>query len=260
MRPAGGMSWQVCRSVLHWARSSGPPLLDFIFPPGCMACGRTSTAHDGLCAACWRGVTFIERPFCDRLGTPFAQDLGQPMLSPKAIADPPSYDRARGVARFEDGPARLLLHRFKYGDRTELAHPLARWMARAGAELLADAQVIVPVPLHRRRLWSRRFNQAAMLAQDLARLSGVPTDPFGLDRVKPTPSQVGMTRQQRIDNVQGAFRMSDDAKGRLRGQRALLVDDVLTTGATLDAAARALRRGGVRSVDVLVFGLVVTES
>ena len=234
--------------------------LDLVYPPGCLACGRAVSRQEGLCSACWRGMRFIERPFCERLGTPFAQDLGPGLLSPEALAEPPAYGRARAVARFEDGPARLLIHRLKYGDRVELARPLGRWMARAGADLLADADVIVPVPLHRRRLWSRRFNQAAALAAEVARVCGVPSDPLLLARIKATATQVGMTRAQRRDNVQGAFRVPDIAAARLGGRRVLLIDDVLTTGSTLNAAARVLLRSGAASVDVLVFARVVTES
>ncbi len=205
-------------------------------------------------------MRFIERPFCERLGTPFVQDLGVGLLSAEAISNPPAYGRARAVARFEEGPARLLVHRLKYGDRLELARPLGLWMARAGAELLAEADVISPIPLHRGRLWTRRFNQAAALAAQISRAGGVACDPFLLERVKATATQVGMTRIQRKENVQGAFRIPNRSVAAVHRQRVLLVDDVLTTGATLNAAAQTLLRGGAAGVDVLVFAQVVTES
>jgi ComF family protein len=186
--------------------------------------------------------------------------MGEGLLSPEALANPPAYGRARAVARFEDGPARLLVHRLKYGDRLELARPLGTWMARAGAELLAETDVVAPIPLHRSRLWTRRFNQAAALASHVARAAGVACDPFLLERVKATASQVGMTRVQRTENVQGAFRIPTRSAMAVHGRRILLVDDVLTTGATLNAAAHVLLRGGAAKVDVLVFARVVTES
>ncbi len=234
--------------------------LDTLFPPGCIACRRSVERGAGLCAACWRGMRFIERPYCERLGLPFPQDFGPGLLSPEAIAHPPVYGRARAVAHYDDGPARRLVHALKYGDRLDLGRPMGTWMARAGAELLAGAEVIVPVPLHRARLWRRQFNQAAVLAREVSRMSGVDWDPLALRRVKSTASQVGMTRAQRIDNVQGAFAVAPDRKAVVAGRHVLLVDDVLTTGATLNAAARALLRAGAAGVDVLVFARVVTES
>src|SRR5580692_12414989 len=163
--------------------SLGRIALDAIYPPTCLAC-RAATAETGaLCPACWRAMRFIERPFCERLGTPFEQDLGEGLLSPQAIADPPVFRRARAVARFEDGPARRLVHRLKYSDRGDLARPLGAWMARAGAELIAEADVIVPAPLHPLRLWRRRFNQAAALAQAIAAESGKSFEPRWLERV-----------------------------------------------------------------------------
>ncbi len=234
--------------------------LDLVFPPSCIACRRSVETGTGLCAACWRTMRFIERPFCERLGTPFDQDLGPGLLSPEAMANPPVYGRARAVARFEEGPARRLMHALKYGDRLDLARPLGTWMARAGAELLAEADLLVPVPLHRGRLWRRQFNQAAVLAREVSRVSGVAWDPMPLRRVKATASQVGMTRPQRVANVQGAFRVAPEHAAVVVGRRMLLVDDVLTTGSTLNAAARALLRAGAQGVDVLVFARVVTES
>jgi ComF family protein len=234
-------------------------LLALLYPPTCIACqGATGQPHR-LCAACWSGIRFIERPYCERLGTPFAVDLGQPLLSPSAIADPPVFGRARAVAEY-DGTASLLVHRLKYDDRLELARALGSMMARAGAELLGEADVVVPVPLHRWRLWRRRFNQAMALAAHVSAESGVPCDPFLLARVKRTRRQVGLTRTQRQENLQGAFRVPPESRARLKGKRVLLVDDVLTTGATANAAARALLRGGAAGVDILAFARVVTEA
>jgi ComF family protein len=240
------------------ARSAAHFALGIVYPPTCIACGGATGEAHTLCAKCWSEVRFIERPYCERLGTPFAVDLGVTLFSPAAIADPPVFRRARAVARYDE-VARALVHRLKYGDRLELAKALGVMMARAGAELLAEADVIVPVPLHRTRLWRRRFNQAMALAEAVSRVSGVPSDPFCLARIKRTHSQVGLTRNQRAENLQGAFRVPTDAKPRLKDKRVLLVDDVVTTGATANAAARALLRGGAGSVDVLSFARVVTD-
>lgn len=229
-----------------------------LYPPVCVVCRSATGEAQALCATCWSGIGFIERPFCERLGTPFEVDLGPGMLSPAAIADPPVFARARAVCRF-DGAARDLVHRLKYGDRAELALTLGRMMRQAGHELLADADLVVPVPLHRTRLWSRRFNQAALLARVVARLGERPLGSAALARVKRTRQQVGLTRTQRGDNLQGAFRVSPAARALVQGRRILLVDDVLTTGATANAAARALLRAGATAVDVLTFARVVTE-
>jgi ComF family protein len=149
------------------------------------------------------------------------------------------------------------VHGFNYGDRVDLAPTLGAWMAHAGHELLADADALVPVPLHWRRLWTRRFNQSAALAAAVSAISRVPVAHAALKRVKATAQQVGLSRAERATNVQGAFRVPADAKGEVAGRRLILVDDVLTSGSTLDACARALLRAGARQVDVLVFARVV---
>lgn len=227
---------------------------DIVYPPACLSCRQSTGVLGALCPACWTQVQFIERPFCDRLGTPFAADYGgDGLLSPEAVRDPPVFARARAVAQFDDGPVRHLVHRLKYYDRMELAKPLGSWMARAGRELLLDAELLVPVPLHRTRLAGRRFNQANSLAQAVSLQCGVRVDPFVLARVKPTPPQVGLSRAQRALNLQGAFRIAEGMAERLEGRNIVLVDDVMTSGATANAAARVLLRAGARRVDVLVF-------
>jgi ComF family protein len=244
--------------VIGRVASLGRALIDLVYPPSCLTCHAATAEAGALCAQCWAKFHPIERPFCERLGTPFEVDLGPGMISPAAIADPPAYERARAVARYDD-LARLLAQRLKYGDRLDLAATLGAWMARAGAELLREADVIVPVPLHIRRLWTRRFNQAAVLADVVGRLSGVKVDPFVLARRRHTKPQVGLSRAERLTNLSGAFRVRAEAKPKLEGLRVLLIDDVLTTGSTVDLAAKALLRGGAKAVDVLVFARVVRD-
>ncbi len=247
------------RAGIKVTRTAADLLLGLVFPPSCLACRKAVERHGALCAPCWGQMRFIERPFCERLGTPFAQDHGiEGLLSPEAMANPPVYARARAVAQFEDGPARQLVHRLKYSDRLELALPMGRWMARAGMELLSQADLIISVPMHRSRLRSRKFNQAALLAQTISRQCGVPCNPHLLQRVRHTAQQVGLSRSQRAVNMQGAFKISAEAALHLSQRRIVLVDDVLTSGATINAAARTLLRAGAGQIDVLVFARVVT--
>ena len=237
---------------------AGKAALDLLFPPACLHCRAAIAEHGGLCSRCWADMAFIERPFCERLGEPFERDGSAPgMISLEAAARPPVFARARAVARYEGETTRALVNRLKYYDRHDLAAPMGRWMARAGAELLADADLIVPTPLHRLRLAERRFNQAALLAAPIARESAVPLETLVLERVKATAPQVGLSRAQRAENLSGAFRVDPGFAGRIAGANVVLVDDVLTTGATANAAARALLRAGAARVDLLVFARTV---
>ena len=229
--------------------------LDTALPRLCPAC-RDLITDRGVCPACWSKLAFIAAPYCPRLGIPFAYDPGPGILSMQAIADPPAFGRARAAVRYDD-VARALVHAFKYGDRLDLAPLLGGWMTRAGAELLDGADALVPVPLHWRRLWTRRFNQSAALAAAISRHCGVAVAHGALRRVKATQQQVGLSRSERAGNVQGAFRVAPDAKAEVAGRRLVLVDDVLTSGATADACARALMRAGAAQVDVLVLARVV---
>jgi ComF family protein len=241
--------------LAHGVRATLRRSLDVALPRLCPSC-RDLVADNGLCPACLSKLAFISAPYCPRLGIPFAYDPGPGILSMQAIADPPAYQRARAAVRYDD-VARALVSAFKYGDRLDLAPLLGGWMARAGAELFEGADALVPVPLHWRRLWARRFNQSAALAGAISRISGVPVAHDLLHRAKATPQQVGLSRAERATNVQGAFRVASAAKAAVTGRRLILVDDVLTSGATSDACARALLRAGAAQVDVLTLARVV---
>jgi len=229
---------------------------DVALPPLCPSCREPLGDGAGLCAACWSKLSLIEPPYCARLGIPFAYDPGPGLLSMEAIASPPAYDRARAAVRYDD-IARALVHRFKYSDRLDLAPMMGRWMARAGRELLSSADALVPVPLHWRRLWARRFNQSAALAGAVAAIAQRPVLHGVLRRVRATAQQVGLDKNARAENVQGAFKVDAVDKAAIAGKRLVLVDDVLTSGATAEACTRALLRAGAGHVDVLVFARVV---
>src|ERR1700723_2854478 len=229
--------------------------LDIALPTLCVAC-REPVDGEGVCATCWAKLSFIAPAFCPRLGIPFVYDPGPDLLSMEAIANPPAYTRARAAVRYDD-VARTLVHALKYQDRTDLAPAMGRWMARAGRELLEQADVLVPVPLHWRRGWSRRYNQSGALARMIERESGVKLSSEALRRVRQTQQQIGLSRKERASNVQGAFKAPADRQSLIHGRRVVLIDDVLTSGATVDACARALLRAKAASVDVLVFARVV---
>jgi ComF family protein len=245
----------------RWARFTGAlrgvgrVVLDAALPPLCPACRRPVADDGGLCPDCWSQLSFITPPYCERLGIPFAYDPGPGVLSMQAIADPPAYQRARAAVRYDE-IARTLVHALKYGDRLDLAPTLGRWMVQAGAPLLTEADALVPVPLHWRRLWWRRFNQSAALAEVVAARAKLPVA-HALARVKATRQQVGLAASERALNVQGAFRVPEAARADVKGRRLVIVDDVLTSGATIDACSRVLLRAGAAAVDVLVFARVV---
>ena len=230
-------------------------MLDVALPTLCVAC-REPVDGEGVCAQCWSKLSFIARPFCPRLGIPFVYDPGPELLSMEAIASPPAYARARAAVRYDD-VAKTLVHALKYQDRTDLAPAMGRWMARAGQELLNEADWLIPVPLHWRRAWHRRYNQSGALAHAIERQSGIKVRGELLRRVRATEQQVGLSRPQRASNVQGAFKVSADRQSEVQGRRVVLIDDVLTSGATVDACARALLRAKAATVDVLVFARVV---
>lgn len=251
------LQWRLTDALKQFASVAG----NFVLPPQCPICRARIDQASLLCPSCWQSLDFIAPPYCDSLGIPFAlidpsTSLGSSQtVSARAIANPPPYDRARAAVLYSD-PARHLVHGFKYRDRHDFIAIVARLMAQAGQDILTDADRLIPVPLHWIRLWRRRFNQSALLAKQVSNLTGVPVDLDGLKRIKPTRQQVGLTSTQRRRNVSGAFAISPDIQRPISGQHIVLIDDVLTSGATVEAATQTLRKAGARKVDVLTFALV----
>jgi len=228
--------------------------LDLLFPPLCIGC-RAPVADAGFCAACWSGLTFLDGPGCSCCGLPFPVALEGENLCAACLVRPPAFDRARDILAYDDNSRGAILA-LKHADRLELVPGFARWLGRTGQELIAQSDVIIPVPLHRSRLWQRRYNQSAELARRLARDFKRDFDPFALVRSRATPSQGAMaSAKARRRNVLSAFKVPDP--GRVAAKRVLLLDDVLTTGATAEACARALKRAGAAHIHVLALARVV---
>ena len=234
-------------------------VVDVLTPSQCLVCRAALREPASLCVGCWGSLTHLDDPVCDMLATPFAYDHGAGALSPAALANPPPWDRARAAVAFDDA-SRTLIHDLKYNDRQEAGLLMARMMARAGRSLLSEADIIVPVPLYRRRLWQRRFNQSAHLAGELSRLAGKPWRGDILLRRRRTRSQVGLDLAERRRNEKGAFEVTPDGAARIAGRTVLLVDDVRTTGATSGACAEALKGAGAARVSLLSFALVLTPA
>lgn len=250
--PAREQRWAAFR---QWMLSNIHYAADLILPPICIHCHSPLASHGVLCPACWQRIDFIRPPLCDRLGHPLPYASSEPAISTTALCNPPAYGRARAVARF-DGVMRELIHGFKYSDRHEAVALFVRMLASAGAKLLTDADVICPVPLHRSRLWHRRYNQAAILAKRLAETSGKTLELHALIRTRRTGSQVNLTGEERRKNVSSAFAIAPGTSKRIAGKRVLMIDDVITTGSTLEACTHVLKKAGAVAVDCLALALV----
>ncbi len=238
----------------RFARTTMAAALDVVLPPRCLACGDMVAESGALCGDCWSDLTFLGDPCCLQCGYPFELDFGEPVRCGACLAKPPAYDRARAAFAYED-PIRSMVISLKHADRTDLVPGLARWLTRAAGPLIDDADLVTPVPLHPKRLRQRRFNQAAMLAQALSRSSGVPYASMLIRRRRDTRSQGHLSPEARRRNVEHAFRI--DEPDKVAGRRILLVDDVLTTGATLEACATNLKRAGAARVDAVTLARVI---
>jgi ComF family protein len=232
-------------------------VLNLLFPPLCMAC-REPVGEAGLCPSCWGAITFLDGPACACCGLPFPVDLGAGQKCAACQTRPPPFASAHAIMAYDEHSRGAILA-LKHADRLELAPGFARWLMRVGRPVLAHAQIIVPVPLHRWRLWRRRYNQAAELARSLGAMAGIKVATGALRRTRATPSQGAMaSAKARRRNVQSAFRVDDSAV--VAGQRVILIDDVMTTGATAEACARALLRAGAAEVHVLALARVVRST
>jgi ComF family protein len=248
---------EMTHSLPGVARAGTLRLLNLIFPPLCASCRmRVGEAHS-LCASCWNAISFIEGPLCSCCGSPFEVDPGSETLCGACMARPHDFARARSLFRYDDASKPLILA-FKHGDRLDHAPAFARWLERTGIVLFVECDLLIPVPLHRWKLWRRRYNQAALVAERLSQMTGIPHDPLTLEKRRATKSQGEMpSAKARRRNVLGAFRVPPAKVDSVRGKRILLVDDVFTTGATLNACARALKRAGAAKVDALTLARVV---
>lgn len=231
-----------------------------LFPPQCALCGGRTDQDFSLCADCWRQTHFITGLVCNLCGTPLPGEITDgPQCCDDCITIARPWDKGR-AALIYDGQARRLVLAFKHGDRPDLARTVAGWMVRAGHDLFAPGSVVVPVPLHWQRLFRRRYNQAALLAQAIAFRTGLVCSPDLLRRVRATPMLEGAGRDQRFAALQGAMQANPRTAGMIRERSVVLIDDVMTSGATLAAAAEACHAAGATTVSILVLARVTKTS
>jgi ComF family protein len=241
---------QLSASLPARFRQIGRVVIDGILPPRCLACGATVGEPDTLCPVCWASMTFFAPPWCARCGLPFPHPMGEGAVCAECARGDMSWHRARAVLRYDKHSRRLILS-LKHGDRTHLAPALGRWMRRAGGDMLDGVDLLLPVPLHWTRLFVRRYNQAGLLAHAIHASGGPAVAPDWLVRRRRTPSQGHLGPGARVRNVRGAFALRPGRS--VEGRRVVVVDDVLTTGATAEECARVLRRAGAEFVGILTF-------
>lgn len=231
------------------------PVIDLVLPPRCPGCGAVSEADHRFCARCWDGLVFIGPPWCAGCALPFDHDRGADALCGTCLADPPRHAGARAAVAYGD-VAKSVVLRLKYAGRTAFAQTAAQAMARL---VPGDTDLIVPVPLHWWRLWGRGYNQAALIGDALARIGPGESARGVLIRAKATPVLRGLGRRGRAKAVAGAFALSPGARDRLTGRAVVLIDDVYTTGATANACARILLKGGAARVTILCWARVIGD-
>lgn len=253
----------------HLISNAFTAFIDRVLPPRCVLTGQKVEAQGMLAPEAWAALNFIASPFCARCGSPFAYEIandpapsfagmGETVVCVTCLNRPPPYRTARAALKYDDSSRPLILG-FKHGDKTHMASAFAPWLARAGGEMLESAEMLIPVPLHRWRLLSRRYNQSAILCAALSRVTGIPAHPGALRRVRATPSQGSLNAAERHDNVRKAFAVAPSFEDKLRNRSVVLVDDVYTTGATVRECAKTLLAAGALRVDVLTLARTAKE-
>jgi ComF family protein len=262
------MFYKQNHQMIHLMRflSCPPPLLqlkhywqqtlDIIFPPRCLLCHSLVSEIGALCASCWQKMTFNTPPHCAICSEPFPYEAGEAALCGNCIAKPPSFAKLHTVFHYDEH-SKTLIHNLKYGDKTHTARYFGTWMARVGQPSLAQADMLVPVPLHKFRLLRRHFNQAALLAREIGCISGVPVYPQLLLRTRHTPPQAGLSSKERIRNVRGVFKLHPNYATLVKDKHIILIDDVMTTGATLSACAKIVLKAGASKVSILTLAKTI---
>lgn len=230
--------------------------VDFILPPRCLLCyERTVDAHN-VCASCWQGLTFISKPQCVKCGIPFEYGMADNLSCAPCLDKQPEFNQMRSAVVYNDISRHLVLC-FKHGDMLQLSKLLSRWMHTAGKEIISRSDILIPVPLHFTRLMWRQYNQAAILSNQIAKLADKNKHNEILTRNRYTPSQGKKTYKERVKNVKSAIQINPKYADLICGKNVLLIDDVYTTGATINECCRILKAGGASSIDVLTFARVV---
>lgn len=244
-------------AVRTGAATAARGLLDFALPPRCPACGVIVPDPNRFCLECWRGLHFLGDPCCRRCGLPFAFAVASDAECASCLGEPPRFDRLRAAVAYGE-IARKVALKLKYSGRPGIAETLAALLVRhvRPSEERTDA-LLVPVPLHRWRIWSRGYNQSALIAASLAKRTGIAAANDLLRRTRHTPPLRGLGRRERAEAVRGVFTLAPGAEAVIPGRRIILVDDVFTTGATVGACAQVLRRAGAAEVEVLCWARVV---
>jgi ComF family protein len=244
-------------TAIRAARAAARQVLDFALPPRCPGCGSIVADEHRFCVGCWSGLRFLGEPCCERCGLPFEYDAGEGAECGACSADPPAFERLRAAVAYGE-TARKVALKLKYSARPAAAETLAHFMQRHLAGRTENA-VLIPVPLHRWRIWKRGYNQSALIAQALSRRTGVKTEVDWLRRVKATPVLRGLGKRERALAVRGAFALTASAKVAIRGRTLILVDDVYTSGATANACSKALKRGGAERVEIICWARVLNS-